>query len=205
MANVNKIALFIDGENLRHYVESIIQENGYRKEDYSMLDIDFNKMFSGPLNRLVVSKKIYYSGKIQFVQETEKISNFLIEKQRSLKAKIEKQGFTFLIAGKVRPQIVSKNGKEKIIFKEKGVDVRIAVDLIKTSVDKNFQTIILCCSDSDLQPAIKEARLRGLKIIYLGYENIPNKGITYTTDKTILIRNSEIIEALDKTKQLKID
>jgi len=200
----NKTALFIDGENLRHYVENVIFENGFKKGDYSILDIDFNKMFKGPFSGLNIVKKTYYSGKIQVFLETEKGSKFLVEKQRILKTKLEKQGYEFLIAGYVRPQIVIKDGKEKVVFKEKGVDVRIAVDLIKAAVDKNYDTIILCSSDSDLQPAIKEAIKRGLKIIYLGYETMPNKGLTFTTNKTILIRNSEVISALDKTKQLKV-
>jgi uncharacterized LabA/DUF88 family protein len=62
--------------------------------------------------------------------------------------------------------------------------------------------VVLCSSDSDLQPAIKEAKSRGLEIVYLGFESQPNKGLSYTTDKTILLRSSEIIGAIDKTVQL---
>jgi hypothetical protein len=38
----------------------------------------------------------------------------------------------------------------------------------------------------------------GLEIIYLGFESQPNKGLTYTTNKTILLRNSEIVDAIYK-------
>jgi len=48
--------------------------------------------------------------------------------------------------------------------------------------------------DSDLQPAIKEVRERGNSVVYLGFESQPNKGITYTTNRTILIRNAEVLE-----------
>lgn len=194
--------LFIDGENLRHYVENVLLENGYQKHSFSILNIDFEKMFEGALNNFKLIKKIYYSAKLQITPETEAISKLLIKKQRFLKTRLEKQGYEFLIAGNVRPQFIEKNGKKKVIFKEKGVDVRIAVDIIKTAVDKRCKTVILCSSDSDLQPAIKEARNRDLEIVYLGFENQPNKGLTYTTNKTILLRSSEIIEAIDKTVQL---
>ncbi len=192
----NKVALFIDGENLRHYVENVLVENNFDKHKFSILDIDFKKMFLGALKNLNVVDKIYYSAKLQITPGVEKVSILLINRQRILKTKLEKNGYNFLIAGHVRPQVIKQNGKDKIVFKEKGVDVRIAVDLVKTAVDKTYQTIILCSSDSDLQPAIKEARARGLKIIYFGFESQPNKGLTFTTDKTILLRSSEIIDAI---------
>ncbi|PIV06747.1 hypothetical protein COS53_03755, partial [Candidatus Shapirobacteria bacterium CG03_land_8_20_14_0_80_35_14] len=197
----NKIALFIDGENLRHYLENVIVEKKLDKNKYSILNINFGKLFEGPLTGMGEVTKTYYSAKLHALPETEKASKFLIERQRILKTRLEKQGYEFLIAGHVRPQFVKQNGKTKVVFKEKGVDVRIAVDLVKTAVDKNFLTVVLCSSDSDLQPAIKEARNRGLEIIYLGFESQPNKGLTYTTNKTILLRNSEIIGALEGIKK----
>lgn len=69
-------------------------------------------------------------------------------------------------------------------------------EVIKSkAADKIVQTAILCSSDSDLQPAIKELRKRNTEVIYLGFEINPNKGLTYTTNRTILFRNSEILEA----------
>ncbi|MBI2464628.1 NYN domain-containing protein [Candidatus Shapirobacteria bacterium] len=196
------VALFIDGENLRHYVEKVLLENGFKKYEYSILSVNFEKMFQQALKGLNITNKTYYSAKLQSIPETEVISKLLIEKQRFLKTKLEKQGYTFMISGTVRPQFVEKDGKKKIDFKEKGVDVRIAVDLIKAAVDKEYKTVVLCSSDSDLQPAIKEARNRGLEIVYLGFELQPNKGLTFTTNKTILLRGSEIVDAVDNTVQL---
>ena len=54
--------------------------------------------------------------------------------------------------------------------------------------------IILASSDSDLQPAIKEVRDRKVSCVYLGFEEQPNKGLSYTTNRTILMRNSELVE-----------
>lgn len=85
--------------------------------------------------------------------------------------------------------------KSKIIFKEKGVDVKISVDLVIAACDKKLKTAIICSSDSDLQPVIKEIRDRGVEVIYLGFEINPNKGLMYTTDRTILIRDFEILES----------
>jgi uncharacterized LabA/DUF88 family protein len=84
-------------------------------------------------------------------------------------------------------------GGSRLVFKEKGVDVRIAVDMVATSCDKSASAIILGSSDSDLQPAIKETKSRGVPCIYLGFEDLPNKGLAATADKTILIRNAEVL------------
>ncbi|MGI6335340.1 MAG: NYN domain-containing protein [Minisyncoccales bacterium] len=84
------------------------------------------------------------------------------------------------------------------MFKEKGVDVRIGVDMIALACDKKFDSIILGSSDSDLQPAIKEVIKRGVECIYLGFETKPNKGMTCKTSRTILIRNSEVLKFKNK-------
>lgn len=78
------------------------------------------------------------------------------------------------------------------------MDVRIGVDMIVLACDKKFDSIILGSSDSDLQPAIKEVVKRGVECIYLGFEMKPNKGITYTTTRTLLIRNSEVLNFKNK-------
>lgn len=69
------------------------------------------------------------------------------------------------------------------------------MDLVSLACDGGINTAILCSSDSDLQPAVKELKQRGVKVIYLGFENNPNKGLAYTTDRTVLLRNPEVIGA----------
>ena len=66
--------------------------------------------------------------------------------------------------------------------------------MVCLACDKKAGEIILASSDSDLQPAVKEIRDRKVKCVYLGLEAQPNKGLSYTTNRTILIRNSEIFE-----------
>ena len=133
-------------------------------------------------------------------------SRQLIEEQRLLKTHLEQQGFEVILGGRVRGQMEDGKWMRKrvLIFREKGVDVRIAVDMMATACDKKAEEIILGSSDSDLQPAIKEIRERGVKCMYLGFEAQPNKGLSFTTDRTILIRNSEVLEfekVERKTKQ----
>lgn len=148
---------------------------------------------------LFIDRKIFYAAKLGVHPLTVQKSKELIEEQRLLKTKVEYGGFDFIYGGRVRGNAeVNSSGREKVIFKEKGVDVRIAVDMLRLTYDGELKTAILASSDSDLQPAIREQRRRGIECIYLGFEMEPNKGLTYTTSRTILIRNSEVLQYFPK-------
>jgi len=110
---------------------------------------------------------------------------------------LESQDFEFIFGGRVRGNIkILKRGKKFVSFREKGVDVRMAVDMVGMAYRKELKTVILASSDSDLQPAVRELKGIDVECIYLGFEIEPNKGLSYTTDRTILIRNSEVLKFL---------
>lgn len=186
--------LFIDGENFLYKVENALQELGVPKHKIDTNRLDLLGLITEVLTGYTIAKKTFYSAKLRMFEETKEKSRILINKQRILKQNLEKQGFEFFIAGNVRPQPVITNGKTTYVFKEKGVDVKIAVDLVSLCCDRKIDTAILCSSDSDLQPAITELKRRGVKVVYLGFEIGPNKGLTFTCNKTILFRNSEILK-----------
>lgn len=183
-----KCILFIDGENFPHKIEAVLKGEGIRAKRTDLLSIDLNGLFKAPLKGYAISRKIIYVSRLHFHQETKKKSTELIKFQRKLRNNLENQGYEFITAGNIRAQTVGK----VVVFREKGVDVKIGVDLVAFSCDKIVETAILCSSDSDLQPAVEEIKKRGVKVIYLGFEESPNKGLTYTTDRTILLRNSEV-------------
>lgn len=60
-------------------------------------------------------------------------------------------------------------------FREKGIDVKIATDLVAGAIDDKFDTAILVSSDTDLVPMIDWVRFRlKKKIEYIGF-SIPDK------------------------------
>ena len=193
---MSKCVLFIDGENFLHKIEEALIQKGLAKDKIDLSLMDFDKLFNQPLKGLGLQRKIFYVAKLHLHPDTKEKSEELIKFQRKLRNNLIKHGCEFIISGNVRAQTVGK----KTVFREKGVDVRIAVDLVSLSCDKKLSTAILCSSDSDLQPAIKEIRQRHTEVVYLGFENSPNKGLTFTTNRTILLRNSEIVDAYSKEK-----
>lgn len=195
-----KCILFIDGENFLHKAEEILNKEAKDKSIINTANIDFDKLFELPLQGLNPSKKIFYAARLHEHPQTKKKSQELISLQRKLRNKLINQRYEFIIAGNVRAQVLGEGKYSKIVFREKGVDVRIAVDLVSMACDGELKIAILCSSDSDLQPAIAELRKRNVEVIYLGFESQPNKGLTFTTNRTILIRNSEILAAYHPEK-----
>ncbi len=187
---MDNIVLFIDGENFIHKLEDVVKDRKLHISKIDIACIDFNKLFEKPLQDFKPDRKIFYAAKLRMHEDTPKKSSELIRFQRKLRNTLINQGFEFIIAGNVRGQHVSG----KLVFKEKGVDVKIAVDMVSMSCDKKVNTVILCSSDSDLQPAIKEVKDRNVEVVYLGFELNPNKGLTATTNRTVLFRNSELAE-----------
>ena len=185
--------LFVDGENFKGKIRSVFKDSVRDRPVWHKYD--FKGLLDKALEGIVIDRRRFYFARIKEYEESREKSRQLIEEQRLLKNHLEQQGFEVILSGRVRGQTEGGSRAGKIlIFREKGVDVRIAVDMMATACDKKAGTLILGSSDSDLQPAIKEVRERGINCVYLGFEAQPNKGISYTTNRTILIRNSEVLE-----------
>jgi len=188
-----KTILFVDWENFKKKSEAILKKEGAERPKWN--EYDFLGLFDQVLQGMEVDRKIFYAAKVSVHPLTEEKSRELIEEQRVLKTYLEKQDFEFIFAGRVRGNIITNSqGQESVIFKEKGVDVRIGVDMVNMVCDNELKSAILASSDSDLQPAVRSLKKRNTECIYLGFEMEPNKGLTYTTSRTILIRNSEILK-----------
>ena len=193
-----KTILFIDGRNFIDKIRFAIDPGRKREIDFSTYD--FDGLINQALADVKIDRKLFYLGRLIKHPETTKKSEDLIEKLRKLKTHLERQGFEVIITGRVRGHLEKCSmGHETLTFKEKGVDVKIAVDLITLAYDRELKTAVIGSSDSDLQPAIAELKKRDIERIYLGFEAIPNKGLTFTTNHTILIRNSEVLKFIGKS------
>lgn len=195
--------VLIDGENFKGKIKSVFKETGKPRPIWH--EYDFKNLLNLVLTGNTINKIIFYFGRVKEHGESSEKSKQIIEEQRLLKTHLERQGFEVILIGRVRGQMeITKDGKNILVFKEKGVDVKIAVDMVTLACDKKVKEIILGSSDSDLQPAIKEVRDRNVKCVYLGFEINPNKGLTFTTGRTILIRNAEVINNEKLQKKLLI-
>ncbi len=185
--------LLIDGENFKGKIRSVFKSA--KKEKLLWHEYNFKGLLDKVLGGIKIDRKVFYFARIKEHENSQEKSKQLILEQRLLKTHLERQGFEVILSGRGRGQIEDgQNGKKVLVFKEKGVDVKIAVDMVSLACDKKVREIILGSSDSDLQPAIKEVRDRNTNCVYLGFEAQPNKGLSFTTKRTILIRNSEVFD-----------
>ena len=129
---MSQCILFVDGENFLHKIREVFKTEGVDKANVDLAKIDINKLLSEPLKGFKIRRKIFYVSRIHLHSETKKKSEELIKFQRSLRNSLVTQGFEFVIAGNVRAQKVGS----LIVFKEKGVDVKIEVDLVSLQLRK---------------------------------------------------------------------
>ena len=195
-------AILIDGENFKGKIKGVFKDAGKDKPVWH--EYDFKGLLELVLAGTDTINITFYFAKIKLHKESEVKSKELIEEQRRLKTHLENQGIKVLLAGRVRGFEEIQNGKKSLVFKEKGVDVKIAVDMVSMSCDRSADSIVLGSSDSDLQPAIEEVKKRGGKCTYLGFETQPNKGMSFTTGRTVLIRNSEVLSFEKRQPPLQI-
>ena len=187
--------MLIDGENLKGKIKAVFSDA--KKDKPVWHEYDFKGLFDRVLKGILINRRIFYFAKIKEHESSKEKSQELIQEQRLLKTHLERQGFEVVLSGHVRGQMADGlNGKKVLVFREKGVDVKIAVDMVTLACDKKAKEIILASSDSDLQPAVKEVHNRKVVCVYLGFEVQPNKGLSYATARTILIRNSEVLECV---------
>lgn len=82
--------------------------------------------------------------------------------------------------------------------REKGIDVKLATDLIVGAVDNKYDTAIIVSSDSDLIPAIDWVRFRlEKKVEYIGFSILDKKGGSNNTVPLVsLISRTDIQRTL---------
>ena len=191
--------VFIDGENFLFSVAKVLKAKGLIKHKSDIKKYSITDIVQSALKDFAVDKTKFYAGKINIPIKHPTLvpkSRLIAESQRRLKRSLINQGVEFIMAGHVRLQDTKQeNGHLVGVFKEKGTDVRVAVDMLSLACDKVIDTAIIMSSDSDMQPAVKELKARGVTVVYVGFENTINAGLSKTTDKTILIRQSEVITA----------
>jgi len=171
-----KVAVYIDGSNFYKYLKAkeIHFPKGI-KFDYSK----FVKFLIG--SRECVSKR-YYVGIARNFDHTEK-SQQMVQDQQKFLSHLQNEGFDIK-----RGRIMYDAGE----IREKGTDVKLAIDLIVGAIDNLYDTAILVSSDTDLIPAVKYIKYKGKKLEYVGFSHNPSLGMQKYADSAILLRLEDI-------------
>lgn len=174
MPKVRSIAI-IDGSNFYHKLKKLRIPN---KSSFN-----YSKFTDFITENTKIVSKYYCIGKIRAKQKDKK-SRSMMAKQQSMVTKLQKQGFIIQFG------YLLKSNK---LYHEKGVDIQIAVNLLKGAFKNKYDCVYLITSDSDLIPAIKEVKLLGKKVVYIGFEHQPSFALLKNCSKSQLLSKKDLL------------
>lgn len=105
-------------------------------------------------------------------------------------ASVVSQGIALVKAGNLkikqsRPCYNCRKTQE--VLQEKGVDVRLATDLLEDIYEKRGKKVGLFSSDTDLCPVLHKAADKGIKVIYICFSNSVNRAVSAVANETVTI------------------
>ncbi len=187
----NRVCIFIDGSNFYHRaLKNLgIKESGFDFEKFVDFLIDGRK-----LNK---ECKRFYAGSIPKISENDGLDKAR-SNQTSFFTYLDKNGWVVKTSPlKKRIEELKIDGRvidsEKMLklkidkikyqrLREKGIDVKLATDLIVGAVDDKYDIAIIVSSDMDLIPAIDWVRLRMKKEVeYIGFSVADSKNKSNST------------------------
>lgn len=178
---IEKVAIYIDGSNLYYKLKDLKIEN----------TTEFN--YRGLSEFLARGRQIisirYYVGAVKVKNNSTKASIMRQEQQR-LFSNLENQNIWIK-----RGYLMENNGK----FHEKGVDVKIATDMLIGAYENYYDTAIIISSDTDLIPAIKHIKYRNKGIEYIGFSHAPSFGLQKNVNLTRLLIRDDIESFIHKS------
>src|SRR3989344_970626 len=178
-----KVAIYIDGSNFYGYLKD--KEINFPKGTKFNFK-EFVDFLVGDKRQLV--SKRYYTGVIRNLDGSDKSKN-LVSGQQKFFSRLKNDGFT-IKRGRIMP--IDK------VYKEKGTDVKIAVDLIVGAVDDLYDTAILVSSDTDLIPAIRYIKYKSKRFEYVGFAHAPSLGMQKYADLSRLLLPQDIEKFREK-------
>jgi len=142
--------VIVDGSNFYHGCKRVVP-------GIHLTGFNYRSFFE----KIIGSKKleiVYCVGEI--VQGRDKKSRELYAQQQKLFYNLEKQKIKIC-----KGFMLFSNGE----YHEKGVDVRVAIEIVRGALKDEYDECYLVSSDSDLLPAVLEAKKVKKRIIYVGF------------------------------------
>ncbi|HVW67125.1 MAG TPA: NYN domain-containing protein [Candidatus Peribacteraceae bacterium] len=178
-----KIIVFIDGSNWYHKLKALLGTP-------PPIEYDVKNFAKGLAKDETVSEIRYYIGRIRRIQGDEK-SELLYSNQQKLLRFLQKQ--------KVKIGLGHLISYPDGSFHEKGVDILIAVEMMRCVIEKKCDTLYLVSSDTDLVPAVDECRRLGAEVVYVGSSSHgPSFGLKKACNRSILLRSEDVLPFIPK-------
>lgn len=174
-----RVFLIIDGSNFYHRLKEMDLKN--------LLNFDYEKFSKFLAGERKIALKKYYIGTIRTERNNPK-SYDLWKNQRTLLGMLQKQGWQMGFGHMLKTDA----------YREKGVDVLMAVDLLVGAYEDKYDTAILVSSDTDLIPAIQKIRSMKKKLEYIGFSSKPSHAMIANSDIRRLLVKEDLLSFFEK-------
>jgi len=182
--NIDKrVVVFLDGSNFYHR----LRDNELDLKQ--LLGFNYKRLAEWLAGGRTIVHCIYYVGLVRKENGNSK-SEELVRNQQKLFANLKNQGW------EIKTGFMMVHDKD---YKEKGVDVKLAVDILDMAYQNKYDTAIIVSSDTDLIPGIERAKELGKKIEYVGFSHKPSLAIQRYASLTRLLGKNELGQFLSKT------
>ena len=173
----DRVCIYIDAANFYHIVLKVLS--------LGELDFDFDKFAEYLARGRNICDKRYYIGTVREEAGNEYSREAMSRQTKQLDllkkshwgintSRLRKRTETIKIDGRTREYSALRAAGFSTItierYREKGIDVKLATDLLVGALDDKYDVAILVSSDSDLIPAIDRVRyVQKKKIEYVGF------------------------------------
>lgn len=176
--NTETVAVYIDGSNTYQRLKEIGIPELSKRFNFSA----FVRHLVG--ERSLLSKR-YYVGIVKNFNNSEKGEKMVKGQQKFLEG-LRTEGFDVKSG-----RIMYDGGR----IREKGVDVKLSVDLVIGAVDNWYDTAIVISSDTDLIPAIKYVRkAKGKTVEYIGFGSSSSLGMIKECSTPRVFSKTDLIQ-----------
>ena len=184
---MNKAFVFIDGNNFYFKLKELSLQLGGK---FSLLDFDFKRFCEWLVVPDNLSDARYYIGALKRQRNSEKSEKMYADQQKLI-SRLQNKNISTVFG-----HLIQHPDKT---FHEKGVDVKIAVEMIRYAREDKYDIAYLLSSDTDLVPAVEEVNSLGKKVCYVGIAKGQSFGLTKASGDVRLLRSEEIKIFLPKS------
>lgn len=172
--------VYLDGENVVHQIVDAARRIKLIGSREDIIGIDLRALLRQLLNADDLTIR-YYATSLRLVRTDpilEERSREMMTWSEGWANALVEQNISIIKAGKLKVrdgELCSRCGHTEAVFREKGVDVRLAVDMLVDS--ENDKNLVIWSSDADLIPAIQVAKRRGARIKNIAHANFLNMAV----------------------------
>ena len=179
--------VFIDDSNFYFKLKELTSKLDGK---YSLIDFNFKKFSEWLIgdNKLIAIR--YYLGAVKRQIDNQKSEKMYADQQRLIRS-LQKQDIVIILG-----QLIRHPDKT---YHEKGVDVRLAVEMIRFARADKYDIAYLVSSDTDLIAAVEEVQAFNKTIQYIGIPKGQSYGLSKAANDVRLLRAEEIGQFFPKS------